>query len=159
MGMHTAGERTVLEGMLDVQRHEMAGLLDDLAESDARARLVPSATTLLGLVKHATFVEHVWFHARVAGRSREELGIPDTVDESFVLDPDDTVDSVRERYLDACAHSRRVVVGHDLDEEFPWHDDQVSLRFVLTHMIAELARHAGHGDILREQLSEKRPRP
>lgn len=139
--------------MLDVQREEVAGLLAGIDETAARARLVPSLTTLLGLVKHATFVEQVWFHARVAGAPRAELGLPDTVDESFVPADGDTVTSVREAYLAACEHSRAVAAGHDLDTAYAWHGRSVTLRFVHLHLIAELARHAGHGDILREQLA------
>lgn len=142
----------MLEGLLDVQRDEVAQLLSEVDESAARARLVPSLTTPLALVKHATVVEKVWFHSRVAGVPRADLGIPDTVDESFVLEPEDSVASVRRAFLAACEHSREVAAAHDLDEQFPWHHGPVTLRFVYGHMIAELARHAGHGDILLEQL-------
>lgn len=95
METFVAGERAMLERMLDLQREELARLLSEVDDTAARARLVPSLTTPLGLVKHATFVEKVWFHSRVAGVPRAELGLPDTIDESFVLEPDDTVDSVR----------------------------------------------------------------
>lgn len=148
----TAGERTTLEQMLDVQRGEIAALLDGIDEEQARARLVPSLTTLLGLVKHATFVERVWFHSRVAGVPRAELGLPDTVDETFVLSDEDTIGSVRTTYLDACARSREIATEHDLDEVYEWHGRSVSLRFVHLQLVQELARHAGHGDILVEQL-------
>ena len=59
---------------------------------------------------------------------------------------------VRLTFAAAGEHSRAVAASHDLDEQFPWHHGPVSLRFVYVHMIAELARHAGHGDILAEQL-------
>lgn len=147
-----AGERAMLERMLDVQREELARLLSEVDDTAARARLVPSLTTPLGLVKHATFVEKVWFHSRVAGVPRAELGLPDTVEESFVLGPEDSVDSVRRAFLASCEHSREVAAAHDLDEQFHWHQGPVSLRFIYGHMIAELARHAGHADILVEQL-------
>ena len=68
----------MLERMLDIQREEVARLLSEVDDTTARARLVPSLTTPLGLVKHATFVERVWFHARVAGVPRAALGLPDT---------------------------------------------------------------------------------
>ncbi|GEP38126.1 hypothetical protein NPS01_17890 [Nocardioides psychrotolerans] len=142
----------MLEQMLDVQRGEIAALLEGINESQARASLVPSLTTLLGLVKHATFVERVWFHSRVAGVPREELAIPVTVDESFVLVDEDTVDSVRAAYLEACARSREIAAQHDLDNEWEWHGRPVSLRFVHLQLVQELARHAGHGDILVEKL-------
>lgn len=147
-----AGERAMLERMLDVQREEVARILSDVDDITSRVRLVPSLTTPLGLVKHATFVEQVWFHSRVAGVPREELGLPDSVDDSFVLEPEDTVASVRLAFRAACEHSREVAAEHALDEQFSWHEKPVSLRFIYGHLIAELARHAGHGDILVEQL-------
>ena len=156
MQTYRAEERTLLEQMLDVQREQMVGLLSDLDDTSARARLVPSLTTPLGLVKHATFVEKVWFHSRVAGVPRADLGIPDEVDDSFVLEPGDTVASIRTAYVAACEHSRSVAAAHILDEEFPWHRGPLSLRFIYLHMVAELARHAGHGDILVEQLKARR---
>jgi hypothetical protein len=149
-------ERTLLTGMLDRQRGEIAALLDDVTDQEARARLVPSLTTVLGLVKHATFVEQVWFHSRVAGVPRSEIGLPDDIDESFRLHPDDTVASVRAHYLAACEHSRVITHGRRLEDEYQWRTVRVSLRYVLIHMVQELARHAGHGDILLEQLRARR---
>lgn len=146
-------ERTLLDRILDLHRGEIAALLSGLDDEQARARLVPSLTTPLGLVKHATFVEAVWFHSRVGGVSRRELGLPRTVDESFTLTPEDSVASVRAGFEAACDRSREVAARHpDLDEEFTWHSSSVTLRFVYLHLIGELARHAGHGDILREQV-------
>ena len=148
-------ERAMLEGILDAQRDAVAGILSDLDDTAARARLVPSLTTPLGLVKHATFAETVWFQSRVGGRSRAELGLPDTVDESFVLTPEDTVESIREGFLAAGRRSREIAAEHALDEQFPSYRGPVTLRYIYGHMIAELARHAGHGDILVEQLSTR----
>jgi hypothetical protein len=151
-----ADEQTTLIAMVDEQRGEVAAILDDLTEEEAQARLVPSLTTPMGLVKHATFVEKVWFHSRIAGVDRRDLGLPDEVDDSFLIDPEDTVESVRAAYLEACARSREIAAGRDLEEEFPWREVRVSLRFIYAHMIRELARHAGHGDILVEQLKARR---
>ncbi len=152
MDINLAGERAMLEGMLDRQRGAIAGILDDLDDTAARARLVPSLTTPLGLVKHATFAETVWFQHRVGGVSRADLGLPDDVEESWVLAAGDTVDAISAGFLAACQRSNEVAAAHDLDEQFPWYDRAVSLRYIYGHMIAELARHAGHGDILVEQL-------
>lgn len=156
MALFTADERAVLEGIVDVQRKEIAALLDGLTEEEARRRLVPSLTTPMGLVTHATFVEKVWFHHRVAGVPREQVGIPDTVDESFALDGGETIISALGAYDAACARSRLIAAEHDLDEQFPWHHGPVSLRFIYAHMAVELARHAGHGDILVEQIRAAR---
>lgn len=158
MSLTTAAERELLEGMVDRQREEIGRLLDDVTEDEARERLVPSLTTVLGLVKHCTFVEQVWFHARVAGVSRTELGLPDDLDDTFRVAEDDTVAGVGRAYVEACERSRAITAEHELDELFAWPraGRDVSLRFVLAHMVAELARHAGHGDILVEQLQAAR---
>jgi hypothetical protein len=153
----TATGRRLLEQQLDTQRAEIAKLLDGLTEGEARASLVPSLTTLLGLVKHSAFVERVWFHHRVAGASRVELGIPDEVNDSFRMTDDDTIGSVRADHAAACAGSREIATAHpDLTEDFKGRRGPVTLAFIYTHCIQELARHAGHGDILREQLIARR---
>ncbi|HWU32673.1 MAG TPA: DinB family protein [Marmoricola sp.] len=153
----TATDRALLEQMLDVQRAEVVELLDGITDEEARAQLVPSLTTLLGLVKHAAFVERVWFGHRVAGRSRADVGIPDEVDDSFRLNADDTISSLLAGFQVACAESRQIAADHpDLAETFPWRVGPVSLGFIYVHMIQEYARHCGHGDILREQLAAAR---
>lgn len=151
-----ANERDMLEAMVEDQRSAIAALLDDITEDEARARLVPSLTTVLGLVKHATFVERVWFEHRIGGHARAELGLPETVDESFELGPHDDVVSVRSGYHSACERSRELAATCALDERLDWRGTPVTLRWVLLHMIRELARHAGHGDILVEQLHARR---
>lgn len=151
-----ADDRRTLEQMLDIQRAELADLLDRVEESEARERLVPSLTTVLGLLKHAAFVERVWFAHRVQGRTRAEVGLPETVDESYLLTGTDTIASVRADFLAACAESRRIAAQHELGETFAWKVGPISLRFIHLHLIQEYARHAGHGDILVEQLTARR---
>lgn len=65
--------RAQLAVFLDEHRAALNDCLDGLTEEQARRSLVPSRTTLLGLVKHATFVERVWFDEAVTCRSRAEL--------------------------------------------------------------------------------------
>jgi len=144
------------EAFLDEHRREMHDSLDGLTEEQARRKLVPSRTTLLGLVKHATFVEKVWFDEAVTCRSRAEIGIPQTPDESFVLDDEDTVESIQQAYRDACEASRRATASLDVDHEV--HGNRrgpLPLRWVYLHMLRELAQHCGHADILREQILEE----
>lgn len=149
----TASERKTLVDLLADNRAEILRLLDGITEEQARRSLVPSLTTLLGLVKHASFVERVWFHATLPGRPRAELGIPSQVDDSFRLSSEDTIDAVSEDFRQAAATSDRIALDHDLDDT-GLHPrlGEVSLRWMYVHMIEELARHAGHGDILREQI-------
>lgn len=149
----TACERAQLEGFLNDNRAEVLGLLDGVTEEQARRRLVPSLTTLLAVVKHAAFAERVWFDVALAGRTRAELGLPETVDESFALTDQDTVASVREAYRQAWADAEKTAAEFSL-EDLAMHNRRgpLSLRWIYVHMIEELARHAGHGDILREQI-------
>ncbi|MEV4134976.1 DinB family protein [Dactylosporangium sp. NPDC049742] len=145
--------RVQLEAFVDEHREALAVCLDGLTEEQARRSLVRSRTTLLGLVKHVTFVEKVWFDEAVTGRSRAEIGIPETPDESFVLDDTDTIATVRAAFRETCAASRRATAGLDLDDLLPGNRrGPLPLRWVYLHVLRELAQHCGHADILREQL-------
>src|SRR5206468_7016238 len=108
--------RAQFEAFLDEHRSEINGCLDGLTEEQARRSLVPSATTLLGLVKHATFVEKVWFDEAVTCRSRAEIGIPAGPAESFVLDDTDTIATVQQAHREACESSRHATSSLGLDD-------------------------------------------
>ncbi|CAL9457689.1 hypothetical protein SUDANB95_02557 [Actinosynnema sp. ALI-1.44] len=145
--------RAQFEVFLDEHRRAINACLDGLSEEQARRSLVPSRTTLLGLVKHATFVEKVWFDEAVTRRSRAEIGIPATPDESFVLEDTDTVASIQRAHREACEASRRATASLGLDDLL--HGNRrgpIPLRWVYLHMLRELAQHCGHADILREQI-------
>ena len=145
--------RAQLEAFIDEHREHLNGCLDGLTEEEARRSLVPSRTTLLGLVKHGAFVEEVWFNQAVTGRPRAELGIADTPDETFVLTDEDTVESVRERHSAACERSRAAVAQLGMDDILPGNRrGPLPLRWVYLHVLRELAQHCGHADILREQI-------
>src|SRR6516225_12305482 len=141
------------EAFLDEHRRDLNGCLDGLTEEQSRRSLVPSATTLLGLVKHATFVEKVWFDEAVTCRSRAEIGIPATPHESFILQDSDTIATVQQAHREACESSRRATASLGLDDIVSGNRrGPLPLRWVYLHMLRELAQHCGHADILREQL-------
>lgn len=145
---------------IDQHRGMLVACLDGLTEEEARRRLVQSKTTLLGLVKHATFVERVWFGEAVSGASRTELGIPATPDESFDLEEADTIESVLADYALAVGQSRQAVTGMDGDTVFPGNRrGPLPLRWIQQHMLRELSQHCGHADILRELILASRSRP
>ena len=148
--------RAQFEAFLDEHRRAINGCLDGLTEEQARRSLVPSRTTLLGLVKHATFVEKVWFDEAVTRRSRAEIGIPATPDESFVLHDDDTIATVRRAHDEACESSRRATSSLGLDDLLLGNRrGPLPLRWVYLHVLRELAQHCGHADILREQVTQE----
>jgi hypothetical protein len=145
--------QTQFEVFLDEHRSELNRCLDGLTEEQARRPLVPSRTTLLGLVKHATFVEKVWFDEAVTCRSRAEIGLPATPDESFILYDNDTIATVQQAHREACASSRHATSSLGMDDKI--HGNRrgpLPLRWVYLHVLRELAQHCGHADILREQI-------
>ncbi|MBF9132899.1 DinB family protein [Plantactinospora sp. S1510] len=154
----TDGERAVWEAFLDCQRRELVEKITGVSDEDARRRLVPSLTTLGGLLKHLSVVERTWFQRRIAQRDPADIaGSVEGGDPSWTLGPDDTVKGLLTEYAQACAESRRVAAGFALDHAVPHARlGLVSLRWIYAHMIEETARHAGHADILREQLEQGR---
>lgn len=146
--------RVQFEAFLNEHRSMLNSCLDGLTEEQARRSLVPSRTTLLGLVKHATFVEKVWFDEAITCRSRAEIGIPATPDESFILDDRDTIATVRQAHREVCEASMRATAAMELDDVLRGNRrGPLPLRWVYLHMLRELAQHCGHADILREQIT------
>jgi len=150
-------ERTQLEAFIEEYRSALEATLDGLNEEQARRRLVPSATTLLGLLKHVTWMQRVWFEECVCGRSRRELGLVSSPLESFQLADDDSVASVTAAHRAACATARAAVADLPLDAVVTGHrTGPRTLRWVYLQVLRELAHHCGHADILREQVMHRR---
>lgn len=152
-----ADQRRRIEELLDELRTALHDSLEGLTEEEARRRLVPSKTTLLGLVKHATFVEGVWFDQAVTSRSLEEIGLASTVAGSFVVHRQDTIESVRTAYRQRWEVSRANVAGRGGDEVVTGRGERPVWALYL-QVLRELAQHAGHADILREQILASRAR-
>ncbi|MEV4417200.1 DinB family protein [Catellatospora sp. NPDC049609] len=145
-----AGERETLTGLLDFLRatvvHKVAGLTDEQAFSRP---VTASGLTPAGLVKHLTGVERFWFSIDFAGH---DLPWPWTEQEpgGFVLAPQDSLAGIVEAYTAECERSRAAVAGAALDDRARADGNTFTLRYALTHVIQETARHCGHLDLLRE---------
>ena len=143
-------EPTTLLAFLAYLRQAIVRKVEDLSEEDARRAMVPSGTSLAGLLKHATANERYWFGHIWAG----DPGVQWDRD-SWTVGDDVTVDDLLDDYRAAWKDSDALIEGApDLDapcaEEYRSH--RLSLRWVLVHMIEETARHAGHADITRELI-------
>ncbi len=146
-------DRVQVEAFMEDYRSALESTLDGLTDEEARSRLVPSATTLLGLVKHVTWMQRIWFEECVGGRSRREIGLVQSPDESFWLADDDSLVSVTTAYRQACATARAAVVDLSLDAVVTGHRaGPRTLHWVYLQVLRELAHHCGHADILREQI-------
>ena len=144
-----------VDELLDEYRASLLGSLDGLTEEEVRLRLVPSRTTLLGLVKHVTYVEGVWFDHAVSGRSYAEIGIATTPDRSFTLRKSDTIASISEAYRSRCDESRRTMAELSMDAQVDGRGERPAWALQL-QVLRELAHHMGHADILREQILARR---
>lgn len=151
----TTDLRSRLDDLLEEYRVTLHDALDGLSEEEARLRLVPSKTTLLGLLKHVTYVEGVWFDQAITGRSYAEIGIASTPDRSFTLKKADTIASIREAHQERCELSRRALAELTLEERVDGRGERPVWALQL-QVLRELAHHAGHADILREQILAQR---
>ncbi|WP_223734350.1 DinB family protein [Streptomyces purpurogeneiscleroticus] len=157
MLVRTGGEREVLEAFLDFHRATLRGKVQGLADDAARRRLVPSETTLAGLVKHLTLVERSWFPDLLTAADAPAGDTGDAAaagghDGGWEVGPEESLDGLLAAYDAACARSRAVAAPFPLDHVVPHPAiGEISLRWVYVHVIEETARHVGHADILREQ--------
>jgi uncharacterized damage-inducible protein DinB len=146
-------ERTILEAFLDDYRDILVRKASGLSDADARRHLVPSPTTVGGLVKHLRWAEYGWFDQFLQGRLDDNRRTHERAWE-FELQPDESLPALISEYQTQCDESRRIAAQFPLDHQLRHGRLQttVSLRWIYLHMIQETARHTGQIDILREQL-------
>lgn len=149
-----------LRRYLHIARDALLWKVDGLSEYDVRRPLVPTGTNLLGLVKHVSSVA-VGYFGETFGRPFAEP-VPWFDDDAEAnADMWVTADESRRDIIGfwerAWAHSDATIDSLDLEAigEVPWWPEerrQVTLHRVMIHMIAEVNRHAGHADIVRELI-------
>jgi hypothetical protein len=98
----------------------------------------------------------VWFDQAISGRSYAELGIPTTPDRSFTLTKNDTIAAVQAAHRWRCERSRRTMAALTLDDVVDGRGHRPVWALQL-QVLRELAQHAGHADIVREQIVDRRP--
>ena len=150
--------KNYLHGDLREIREEMVGKLDGLSEYDIRRPLTATGTNLLGLVKHLTLTEARYF-GEIFGRPYPEPLL--RWDDLTVRGTDmwatehETREEIISGYRRAWAHSDATIteLAVDAPGHVPWWPrPDVKLFNILVHVLTETNRHAGHADILREQL-------
>jgi hypothetical protein len=148
---YATDERTSLLAFLEVQRAVIRWKVEGIDAAAQHGVATPSGMTLLGIVRHLTDVERWWFRDRWAGEDVSDYYDPGEDGADFRVPADETVDRVLRQYATACAESNAVVAAAE-SLDVPGKRHQATLRWVITHMIEETARHAGHADLLREEL-------
>jgi uncharacterized damage-inducible protein DinB len=149
-------ERVQLDAWVDFYRATILEKCDGLNAAQLKERPVASSRlSLLGIVRHMTFVEQIWLENRFAGHETSDYYKTEADRDSDFNDLDDTaVENVFLLFQQATDVSRQVSAGHDLDERVKrvTRGRDVDLRWILIHMIEEYARHCGHADLIRELI-------
>jgi hypothetical protein len=145
-----SGELDVALAFLSFARHCVLKKAGGLSDEQLRRVLVDSGTSVLGLIQHLAEAERYWFAHHLAG------GAWDAGQENGMAVPADRAAAdVLAGYRAAIEDSDRAIrtVG-DPEARFaiPVDGNRHTLRWVMAHMTSETARHAGHADIIREQL-------
>jgi uncharacterized damage-inducible protein DinB len=152
---HTDREKAAIAEVLDTYRDIIRWKVDGVSLHDATRHFVASATNLLGVVKHLVYVERYWFQVVLACDAnamppwREDPGF------EWRIENNESIDVILQLYATECERSREVFNNlESLDSEFPRRDERLTARGILLHVIEEIARHAGHMDIIRELIDD-----
>ena len=152
-------ELTSLYGWLGFYRDSLRWKCAGLTEEQLRIQSCPpSNMSLLGIVRHMTDVERVWFQRRIGGSDAPNLYWTDADPDADFTEVDGADAAANfEAFIAECAQSRATIVGRDLAEVVRYIDkrgvpSERDIRWIVTHMIEEYARHLGHCDLLRERI-------
>jgi hypothetical protein len=162
-----ADERQALREFLGYHQGAFLAIAYGLTDEQARSKPSVSALSLGGLIKHVTGVQRTWMQ-RVQfapefppadTRPFEEIAA--SYQDDYVMRDDETLSQLLDGLRRQNAESQRILECSDLDtlvpvpHDVPWFPKDVehwSVRWVVHHLINELARHSGHGDIIRESI-------
>ena len=153
-----ASEREALTAYLVQQRDGLKHAAYGLTEEQLRARPTVSQLTIGGLIKHAAHTERHWICTMLA--LPPVLSGADAYADTFAVRPHDTAESIIAEFDEVGAETTAAISGLDsLDQpvnlpDAPWFPQGggYTARWVLFHLIEELARHAGHADVIREHI-------
>ena len=160
-------ERDALRVFVEYHHSSYPALAFGLTDEQARATPTVSALSIGGLIKHATGVQRGWMERVAAApafppqdnRSFEEIVA--AYHDEYVMREDETLAEVLDKFKAQNAETLRILDATDLDtpvpvpKDVPWFPkdiDNWTVRWVVHHLINELARHAGQGDIIRESI-------
>ncbi|QNE76627.1 DUF664 domain-containing protein [Streptomyces finlayi] len=152
-------ERGALLAFVEAQRGGLRRALIGLSEEQAASRPSASGLSLSGLLKHVAETELNWLRM-AQRRPNEKERTAETWADSFRLVEGESIPEVLAFWAKVAAETEEFIASVDsMDDTFPlpeapWFpkEGQVSMRWMLVHLVEEIARHAGHADIIRETL-------
>jgi uncharacterized damage-inducible protein DinB len=160
-------ERDSLRVFLAYHQSSYLALAFGLSDDQARSTPTVSALSIGGLMKHATGVQRSWMERAEAApdfppqdtRPFEEIVA--TYQDEYVMREDETLTELLNKFTAQNAETLRILDSADLDtavpvpQDVPWFPKDINnwtVRWVIHHLINELARHAGQADIIRESI-------
>ncbi|MEV4742939.1 DinB family protein [Streptomyces sp. NPDC049555] len=153
-----AGEREMLEGWLDHHRATLARKCAGLTDEQLReASVPPSVMSLMGLMRHMAEVERHWFRRVLDAEDARPIYYTDAEpDKDFLVTTEDSGDEAYATWQQEISVARERAAARSLDDaslgRHRSHTAPLTLRWILTHMIEEYARHNGHADLIRERI-------
>jgi hypothetical protein len=146
-------EREMLEDFLRFYRTVIVRKVEGLPRELAIRPAPPSIMSALGIVKHLGWVERGWSRRTVLGDEYEVPWTDEDPDADLRIEDDETVESVIDFYRTEWEAADAIWASRSLDDTFSSrHQGELSLRWIYIHMIEETARHAGHLDLIVENL-------
>jgi uncharacterized damage-inducible protein DinB len=148
-------ERSTLLAFLVWQRATLARKCEGLEPDQLRIRSAePSSLSLLGLVRHMADVERGWFRSTLAGEDlQERYSSEDDRDGEFDNVDNADVDEAFAAWREECGRADEIISRRALDATGHQRTGrEVSMRWILIHMIEEYSRHNGHADLIRERI-------
>ena len=148
---------------LTEERTALLSKLDGLSERDARLPRTPTGTNLVGIVKHCMNIEYLYFGPTFGRTIDDPTGlVPEDIYETdpqadWYATADETVAGILDTYRRVQAFCEETFAELPLDApgRVPWWGADrggVTLGRILVHVLVDIARHAGHADILREEV-------
>jgi uncharacterized damage-inducible protein DinB len=146
-----ADEYTTLDAFLEWHQQTVLHKISGLSEADLRRSIVPSGVTPLGMVKHLAYVHRYWFRNIFV----DEPGLPlpwskEDPDADWRIELTDTTEAMIALYQAEVDQARAICAAATLDAMARNPNRPRNLRWIMVHMIEEIARHNGHLDIIRE---------
>jgi uncharacterized damage-inducible protein DinB len=160
-------ERDALRVFLEYHQSSYHAVAFGLSDEQARSTPTVSALSIGGLIKHATGVQRSWMERVNAApdfppqdtRPFEEIVA--SYQDEYVMRDDETLAALLDKFQAQNAETLRILDSADLDttvpvpHDVPWFPkdiDNWTVRWVIHHLINELARHSGQADIIRESI-------
>ena len=154
----TTDERTMLIDFLDFYRSTLLAKCAGLDADELCTRSVPPSTmSLAGMLRHMAEVERYWFEQVWLGADVPSIycGPNGDTDDDWDEAVPATVTADIETYVIEVGRARGILaevtnLSTTVTRLRRGANHELSMRWIVIHMIEEYARHCGHADLLRQ---------